>query len=370
MNDIFHVSSNAPQLWQSVIFAWTFWTGLSLGAFGLMLLHNTVKGRFGFVPLRVWEAAAAVLPLMAAIFVAALFLGMFDLYPWHNPSLLSISHPDPILEHRLPYLNQSFFVVRTVAFFLFCIVGIFVLRGSSLRQDRTRDARLTERRANFAAPWGVLYFLMLTMASTDFFMSLDPHYYSTIFPVMQLINQCLSMAAFAALYVARNFGKEPYTADVVTRRAMNDIGNMMLLFTMFWAYFNLSQFLIQWCANLPQEISYYYIRTTGLYRPLSVFILIGQFFLPFVLLLSGRTKKTPAYLGTTAAFILFVRICDVFWMIMPMFRRDLFITGFDLLCFAGLGVVWYGAFRLALSRRPLLPQWTPAPVLKEVPEHA
>lgn len=359
---------------QSWVYAYTFWVSMTLGCLGLMLLHYVLRSSWSLAALRIWEAGAKVWWIMGLLSLP-LFLNMAGIlgepiYPWVHPEQAANAEIRHILERRSGYLNLPFMVARTIGYF--AIWGLFtlVLTRSSRRQDETGDRSLAQRRTNISAPGLVVFVLTITFAFTDWVMSLDTTWFSTIYGIWFLVGSGLAGLALGTLLLINGANTKPFS-DVVTPQLTRDLGNMLLGFTMLWAYMSLSQFLIQWSANLPEEIVYYVVRTSGIWNILGVALILFQFFLPFLLLLSGRTKRTPSYLRTVAIIILVMRVVDVYWIVIPAMRpfgSSPVQALLDLVCLAALGIVWIVAFRFYLRQAPLLAHHSPR--VTEVLEHA
>jgi hypothetical protein len=276
-------------------------------------------------------------------------------------------------------MQPLFFTARTVGYFLLWYVLASKLNANSLKQDETGDPSLMARRSNIAAPGLVLFILSVTFAYTDWVMSLDPKWYSTIFGIWFVVGMGLSASSFTAILATTWSKHKPYS-DVVTEGFTRDIGNVMLTFTMFWGYFSLSQWLIIYSGNLPEETSYYLRR--GLdpkhgataYWILATVILFGQFFIPFLSLLSGNAKRKLSLLFKVAIGIFCVRILDIFWTILPFFHPDESGKLVDLIwmsagTLSAVGGIWLILFANNLKKHALLPNHEQA-VYAEVPELA
>lgn len=351
-------------IWHSYLFGYIVWITLTLGCFGLMLFHHAIRGRWSAPVLRLYEAGASTLIPMAVLFLPILFVALPALYPWANAEIV---RGDPVLEHKAAYLNPTFFTIRTVIYFAFWIGFTLYLTRSSLLQDKTGDQRLMDKRASVSAFGIVLFVLSVTFAFTDWAMSLDPKWLSTVYGAWFVAAMGLAASSFVALLVTAQVNRKPYS-DVVTPQLTRDIGNLMLTFTLLWAYLSLSQFLIIWAGNLPEEITYYKRRLSPGWNEMGSFLIAFQFLVPFIALLSGNTKRTPRLLMTVAIWILFMRVVDIFWVIVPAFRANFGIHPMDIVAFVGIGIIWLGWFRWRVAQHPLLPRHEPR--LQEVYEHA
>ena len=357
----------ARQFFQSYFFGWIFWFMLTLGCFGLTLLHHIVRGSWGLVVLRLFEAGNRTLPYMAVLFVPVLF-GMSYLYEWTHADAVA---RDAMLRHKAPYLNVPFWLIRTFLYFAIWIGMATYLNRSSLRQDQTGDIEEQHKRTNMAAPGLVIFIITMTFAVTDWVMSLEPHWFSTIYGFWFLVGGGLFTLAFVSVLTMAWSDRRPFSA-VVNPGLMRDLGNLMFVFTMLWAYISLSQFLIIWSANLPEEVIYYQKRFDDGWRSLGGFNIAFQFFVPFLLLLSGRTKRTPRYLLLVASLILFVRVTDMVWIVIPAFHREALNLWADLAAMAGMGALWLAVFSIQLAKYPLLARHEPRPAegTQEALEHA
>lgn len=361
---------DAGQFYQSYLFAYMFWLGLSLGSMALTFLYHLVGGAWGFTIRRLTEGAALVLVLMLVLFIpiaADVLSGASTLYPWARPEAAA----DPIIQAKAAYLNVPFFLVRALIYFAIWIGCAYYLNRWSVEQDRTGDPALSERLRLLGRYGLVAYVLTLTFAAVDWVMSTEPHWFSSIFGVLFLAGQGLSSMAFA-IALAGWLARRGPLKQAASAHAFNDLGNLLLAFVAFWAYINLSQYLIIWSGNLPEEVPWYIHRTTGGWIWLIRFVLVFQFFGPLLVLFSRRTKRNIARLTTLAAALLLVHLVEVFWRIVPSFRQDgLSISWLDIVAPIAIGGLWLAALATVLKRRPLLALHDPrAAAIHEALEHA
>ena len=339
------------QFFQSYLWAYLFWLGIAAGCFGIMLLQHLAGGRWGVVIRRFLESGAMTLPLMALLFIPLLF-GLQSLYVWARPEAVQA---DEILQHKQPYLNVPFFIIRALLYFAIWSGLALLLNRWSLQQDRTADPNLSRRFRLLSGPGLVIYMLTMTFASFDWAMSLDPHWYSTIYGALFIIGQGLTTLAFVITVAAFLSDSKPLS-EVATADLFNDLGNLLLAFVMLWAYMSFSQFLIIWSGNLPEEVVWYIERTTGGWAWIPPFLIIFHFALPFLLLLLRSTKRRPRVLARVAVFVILVHLVNLFWLVMPAFHPDgLHVHWLDLAAPVGIGGLWITAFLWVLQRRPLLP---------------
>jgi hypothetical protein len=243
-----------------------------------------------------------------------------------------------LVEHKRPYLNVTFFVVRAAIYFAVWIGVAHLLRAWSVRQDEVGGVELTRRQRRLGA--GALPFLAITMsfAAFDWMMSLDPRFYSTVFGVYWFAGSFL--AAFCVTAVAAAWTRDDPTqfGAHMNLEHFHSLGKFMLAFVAFWGYIAFSQFMLIWIANVPEEVPWYIVRTTGGWRWVGLFLAVFQFLVPFFLLLSRPLKRDPRRLAGVAVGLLVVHWVDLYWIVMPVLneagpRPSLW----DLTAFVGVG---------------------------------
>jgi len=218
-----------------------------------------------------------------------------------------------------------------------------------------------------AGPGLVFWALAVTFMSIDWILSVHSEWFSTMYPLLVIASQALTGMAFLITLLVLLSNRRPLS-DILTPRHLHDLGKLLLTFVMVWAYFSFSQFLIVWAGNLPDEISYYFVRINHGWGAVALIIVAGHFALPFALLLSRDLKRNFKLLASIAVFILFMRLVDLFWQIAPYFRREGFgISWLDFTAPAGLIAIWLAVFLTQLQKRPLLPPNDP--IIEEVLTH-
>jgi hypothetical protein len=346
---------NPTQFFQSYLMAYMWCLGATLGCLALGMVHQLSGGAWGVLIRRPIGAASRVLPVMTVLFLPVL-LGMHRLYSWTDPAEMA---NDEALQHKALYLNVPFFIVRAVIYFAVWNTLIFFLNRWSLEQDATADPRLARRMQRLSAGGLLAYGLTITFASFDWLMSLDPHWYSTIYGVIILGGQGLTALAVVVVILVWLSRRAPLQG-IVQPTHLHDLGNLMLAFTMLWAYFSFSQYLIIWAGNLPHEIEWYMHRSYTSWRVVAAALMVFHFALPFILLLSRRVKQHGETLIKVAIGVLAIRVVDLFWLIAPEFHRDgLSVSWLDLVLPLALGCIWFGCFIWQLRGRAILPVHDP-----------
>jgi len=292
------------------------------------------------------------LPLMAILSIP-IILGMNDLYLWARPDIVA---GDPILQHKAGYLNSGAFIGRIVFYFLVWGGLGYCLSQWSLEQDRADDPSTLARRLSVISGPGLpVIALTITFAAIDWAMSLEPHWFSTMYGLLFAAGDLLATFAFGICVVSWLGHKKPL-ADHVSTTRIHDLGNLLLAFVMVWAYFSFSQYLIIWSGNLPEEIPWYLSRTGEGWILIAVFLLMFHFALPFTLLLSRKTKQAASTLRWVAVFVLCMRVVDIYWQVAPAFSEDeIHLHWLDLATLVAIGGLWLAVFAWRFKDLPLVP---------------
>jgi len=336
--------------WQSYLFGYIFWTGLALGCLGIFFLHNVVGGNWGVAIRRFVESGLKTLWLNA-IFAIPIFFVLKTLYVWTDPE---VRKHDFAVGHKAAYMNEPFFIARTVIFYAIWFFSGYSILKMANEQDRNGSPALFRKIKGRSAPALLVFVLTTTYAFIDWIMSLEPNWYSTIYGWMFTVGQVLLTFAFMIALLVLLSKREPF-ASFLKPQHYHDLGNLMLAFTMLWAYMSFAQMLIIWAENLPDEIPWYVRRFSGGWGYVAWTISIFHFAVPFFLLLMRFIKKNPKYLRAVAVWMIVVRILDVFWIVEPAFRqRGLEVYWTDIVAPIGLGGIWLALFIRNLKSRPLL----------------
>jgi hypothetical protein len=349
---------NHEQFFRSYLLGYIFLIGISLGCLAILMLQHLTGGAWGLVIRRVLESGTRTLPLMLLLFVP-LALGLTSLYAWTHTGQ---GDTDPVIKQKQAYLNIPFFLGRAAIYFAIWLGLAYFLNKWSREQDRTADRSLLKRMQQVSGPGLVLFVLTVTFASVDWVMSLDPHWFSTIFGLLFVAAWGVSCFSFVIAVMALLANRKPM-AGVVAPRHFHDLGKLLLALVMLWAYFNFSQYLIIWSGNIPEETRWFLYRTKGGWGWIAIAVIIFHFALPFLLLLSRDLKRNAHQLAIVAGVVLFMRLVDLFWLIAPRpigetpatSHAQIHLSWMDLVAPLGLGGIWLWFFIWQLGKRPLLP---------------
>lgn len=343
---------DSPQFFRSYLFAYVFWLGLSIGCLAWLMTQYLSGGAWGVMCRRVCEAAVKAFPMWLVLFVPLIF-GIPFLYgnSWANPNV--VAH-DPILQHKVAYLNTTFWIVRSFVYLIgWSLLALLLTRWSD-REDREGGLKPRQTMAAISAPGLIFTAFAVTFMATDWIMSVNPDWYSTMFGLLFIAGELLSSMSFIVAVLVMLSDRLPMS-ELLTKRHMHDLGKLMLATTMLFAYFSFSQFLITWAGNLPDEIPWYKHRLEGGWETMGSVLVFAHFALPFALLLSQDIKKDFKKLRMVAILIIVARCVGVFWETVPeFFPGHLHVSWMDFTAPIGLGGVFIAMFVTNLMKRPLV----------------
>jgi hypothetical protein len=351
---------------RSWLIAYMLFLGIALGSLALMMVQHLSGGAWGIFR-RIFEASSRTLPMLAVLFIPVI-LGIQTLYPWAHPDMVAADH---VLQHREPYLNTTFWVARAVIYFGGWIGISMLLNRWSLKQD-SGDVAVNmpiQRLSGFGL---VFYGLTTTAAGIDWIMALNPHWYSTMFGFLMMAGQGLSGLAFTIVVATFLVGRPPMTGFLKPNH-FHDLGKLLFAFVMLWTYFNFSQYMLTYAANLIEEVPYTLTRIQHGWQYLALFLVAFHFAVPWLLLLSRDRKRMPHRLVLVALWLLFMRFADIFMLVTPEFAPNgqnihlqagepvsvFFLHWLDFAAPLAIGGLWVWMFYTQLKQRPLFPVGDP-----------
>lgn len=386
---------------QAYLYGYIFWMAFTLGGLACLMLHHMVAGAWGFMIQRIVEAAARTIPVMAVLFVP-IALSMPALYPWHPDYDFSTAghavhaqdethaeethaeeahaddhhaegdHGDHGDHHtqlvkemaakKERFLNPSTYLVCTVVYFLVWMALTWILTSSSMKLDNTRREGLVILMRRVGSVGMCIFFLTMTFSATHWTMSLEPIFFSTMYPPTFIVGAGLTIIAFSIIVLSKLKDYKPFS-EVYNIEIVHHLGNLLLAFTVLWAYTNFSQYLIIWSGNLAEEIPYYLHRDEGGLLAVSIILMAFHFIVPFFILLWRRSKRNIGFLRKIAAWMIFMRLLDLYWVITPAFSPDKFrLPIAEIAAVLAIGGIWLYFFNASIQKRPLLTSGDPRQV--------
>lgn len=299
--------------WHAFLTSFMFVLLLSLGGVFFTAIQHISKAGWSVNIRRLMEGFGAYL-LVAGVLALALLFSGDSLYSWFNPEIVAA---DPLLQHKSAYLNWGFFLIRLLVFFGIWIFLSHKLVKLSLRQDETGEDCITQRNTLYSVIFLPLFALSFSFFTFDVLMSLEPHWFSTIFALY--VFSGLFQAFIAALILIIIYFRKTgvLVSQTVNENHLHDLGKFLLGMTIFWAYIAFSQYMLIWYANLPEEVGYYLIRTGGDWLWLSIALIIFKFIVPFLFLLPRWVKRNEGALIVVSVLVLMAHYADIYWMVYP-----------------------------------------------------
>jgi hypothetical protein len=353
------VTARPELFFRAYLVAYMACLGICLGSMVLRMIGYLTNATWAFALTPILESSTRALPLVALLFLP-LLLGLDKLYPWETAEGQAI----PMVQWKLDYLNTRWFIIRAVI----CLAvwnGIAWMVGHLARRSENSGSLKDQQTLQLFCGFGlVLYGATFTLAAVDWFMSLEPQWWSAIYAVMLGIGQILMGLSFSVLLYLSLMLRAPAgpwsRKDIVYgehygQQLMRDFGNLLLTFTIIWTYMSFSQYLLIYSGNLKEEAVWYMPRTHGGWQYLIMTIGATQFGIPFMLLLNKELKRNPRSLVLIALLIFCSRFLDITWLLVPAFPGDNIPLFWMLpMAFVGLGGIWAALFLYQIRQRVLV----------------
>jgi len=350
-------TTDSEQFYHSYLTGYLYWVAIAVGCLGWCMINHLTEGHWGLPARRIWEAASRTIPLLAILFLPIWF-GMDHIFSW--------THADPsdeILAGKATYLNSTFFTVRALIYFGLWILFATLLSRFSMSQDSDDQANYDVwafRLRKVSGPGLLFMALSVTFYSVDWVMSLDPHWFSTLFGFLFAASDLLAAMAFTIVMVKILEHTSPLD-KLLKVQHYHDYGNLLMATVMLWAYMSFSQYLIIWSGNTQEEAPWYLARTGDGWVIISVILIAFHFMLPLLVLLTRRTKRASHHLVKIAIYMLVMRFVDLYWLVTPSFSHggtvELHLSSiwYDLAGLLAVGGLWLAYFAMNLKNKELVP---------------
>jgi len=342
---------NAPEFFRAWLPAFLFWFLIAAGALAVLMLQYVTGGEWGLLIRRPLGAAARTIPLFL-LFGLPIAFGLKHIYVWANEAIV---HGDHLLEQKQMWLNPTSWIIRSLIYFALLSLWAWRIRILSLKFYEDRSPFTELRRRKWAAAGLLMIVMVLTLSGVDWVMSLEPKWYSSMYGISFTVGAGLSAFAFVTFFLTL-LSDNPAMQGVLRPNHFRDLGNLMLAFTMLWAYTNFSQFLLIWYGNIKEETPYYLQRTHHGWGVLAFALVIFHFFLPFTMLLMRAIKDRPKTIAIVTVIILVMRFVDIYWLVVPAHHPEHFyFSWITLFAFLGIGGLWLAAFIWQLKGQTIIP---------------
>ncbi len=350
--------------WYAYLTAYYSVLAIGLGGLFFVIIQHLVRAGWSIAVRRLAENAMITLPVMCLLGLPIVLFGMHDLYHWTDTAAVAA---DPMLSAKASYLNEGFFKIRIGVYFGIWTILSVVFYSLSTGGDASpeRGARNAKIARALAAPALFFFAMSLTFAAFDFVMSLDPHWFSTMFGVYYFAGTTLTITAFLAVIsvLLRSAG---YLKGVVTQEHDHDLGKFLFGFTVFYSYIAWCQYFLIWYANIPEETMWYGYRIADDFGSLTLLLVLGRFPIPFLFLLRRSVKRNTGTLVLAAVWILMMEFVDMYWVIQPVLAHHhaahsethhmtMHLGPMDGLTALGMIGVFLAVFSWALARKAMVP---------------
>jgi hypothetical protein len=310
-------TTNRAQFHVSYLVSFTCCVSILLAGMFFVMVQHLTGSAWSVTVRRLMESIISTMPVAALLFLPVAF-GLHSLYEWTH---LDVVAADPILSGKARYLNERWFLIRAALFFALWTLWAWKLHGHSTKQDTSlTPIEHMHGASRWSAPGLLLVIVTGTLASFDWIMSLDPHWYSTIFGLYVISGGAQAFFALLIL-ICLAFRKAGILRREITTEHYHDLGKWLFALTVFWAYIGFSQYMLIWYANIPEETIFYRHRLEGSWSAWSLLLLLGRFIIPFLILMPRAAKRTAAVIGPMSGWILFNHFVDHYWMIAPNFQH-------------------------------------------------
>ena len=354
----FFTGSSSKEFYFSYLTSYFFWLSILLGGIFFTLVHHGFSATWSTVIRRVMENTIVLIPIFTVLFFPIIY-GMEKLFKWLPNHYYWLTHnfeSDHLIQQKLAFLNEESFLIRAILYFLLWNVITISLYKMSIKHDETNDHSILKKMNLFSmSPLGVLFFVSLTFAGFDWLMSLDPHWYSTMFGVYIFAGSFLVFLAFLTFTLIR-LQDQGYLTGIVSQEHYHDLGKYLFAFTVFYCYIAGAQFYFIWYSNIPEETIWYLHRWVGSWKVASVMLIIGKFVIPFFTLVFRASKRNTKLLKFMTLWIIAIHYLDIHWIVMPtLHHHDVHLGLYDFMTMIGFGLIFTGSFKYIMSKNALIP---------------
>jgi hypothetical protein len=297
------------------LWIYMFLVSIGIGGLALTALEYLVGATWSVPYRRVCEFLASIIPLLVVLVIPLIFF-MGDLFHWLHPEA-----GDEILAAKKPYLNMNFFLIRVVFCIIVWYIFYFFFTKNSKKQDITKDPAMTRKNIKLSVVFAPLFFITLTVTAIDWMMSLEPHWYSTMYGVYFFAGTIVCTLAMVT-FISINLKENGYLSPRLGNDQFYSLGTLLFGFNIFWGYIAFSQFMLIWYADIPEETYWYMMRWHNGWQYVSLALLFGHFVIPFLVLLPRSVKVNLKTLKVMSVWMVFAHMLDLYWLIMPTYSKS------------------------------------------------
>jgi hypothetical protein len=295
-----------------------FTASLTVGSLFLVAMEYLIGSDWSVPLRRIPEFLTGLLVPLIIMIIPFLLYFLHDLYHWTHSEAVAA---DKILAGKTPYLNEPFFIIRTIVVVLLWALFTWLFTRNSRRQDADGKQTYTKMNIKLSAIFVFVFAATVTVLAIDWIMSLEPHWFSTIFGVYYFAGTVVASLALTT-FVGVSLFKKKRLHPRMGKDSFYTLGTLMFAFNIFWAYIAFSQYLLIWYANLPEETFWFINRMQNGWGEVSLLLIIFHFLFPFIFLLPRAVKTNLTVLRVMAIWLLVAHYLDLYWLIMPTFSPE------------------------------------------------
>lgn len=352
---------DAKRTWANYLLVNYYFLSLAIGAAFFGAIQYITQSGWSAAFKRIPEAMVAYIPF-AAVFFLILFFGMHSIYEWTHEEVVA---EDQLLQHKSAYLNIPFFFARLVLFFGAWLVFSKLLRKFSLKEDETGSMEYFLKSELYSRIFIFVIALSFTLFAVDLLMSLEPHWYSTIFAAKSFIAAFMHGSSIIALIVIVLFrmGKIPF----LNRSHLHDFTRYIFMSSIVWGYFNFAEFMLIWYGNIPEETAWFVHRWEGAYKVLFFLNIILNWFIPFIVLMPRKTSRSKMFIFPVVVLLMIGQYTELYYIIWPVVVHDAKFGLLEIGTFIGFAGIFAWVVATWLSKASLVPK--NHPYLEESLDH-
>jgi hypothetical protein len=315
------------RFYRSYLVGFLFAVAIPLGALFFVMVQYLTGSAWSVPMRRIAENLMMTVPVGVVLFIPVA-LGIHELYEWSHTEVVQ---KDPLLSQKTAYLNETAFIVRAAIYFILWIVWAFAIYRHSTRQDADKSLEHMHGASRWSAPGLLMLILSGSLAAVDWIMSLEPHWYSTMWGFYFFSGATLAFMCVWTL-ICIGLRRQGVLADQIRIEHYHDFGKWLFALTCFWAYISFSQYMLIWYGNLPEETVWFRHRQEGLWWGWFLLLVWGHFIIPFIVMISRAAKRNLRMLTIMSLWLLFMEFADLYFMVMPAFYKSLALHWLDLAC--------------------------------------
>lgn len=353
---------NPAKTWPNLLMNNYYFLSLAIGATFFAALQSITRSGWSAGIIRVPQAMGNFIPVIAILMLPILLFGMHDLYHWTHKEALE---HDPLIAHKYPYLNMPFFIARYVIFFAVWTLLTQYIRRLSLKEDRKDTLTYFKKIEFFNKVYIFALAITFSLASFDYIMSIDVHWFSTIFAVRNFAMGFFHASAVIMMIVII-LNKAGYLS-FINKSHLRDMSKYVFVLSIIWTYTWFSQYILIWYANIPEETIYYLPRTQGEFIPFFYLELILNWLVPFLLLMSGKISTNRNALLAIGVVLIIGHWVDMYQQVIVGSYGKLELGFIEVGTFLGFWGLFAYVVARSLAAAPLIP--VKHPFLEESLQH-